>query len=182
MQLSEGPFGLPFPTQACIPGTCKYLNLPHVPSCFTLWMLFWGKNVWSCLKILLRLVRMPGLLFRYHVTTYVCTVYRKLSSLVRLNFTLCHFLWGGTFSENAPPPLPIVNQLTGEAVGRSQWRQEWSHRPSAMPSPHPSQVCVYHLDAKNFQWLKQLTMASNKLSFTYANYSRNCKHSVGPTV
>lgn len=78
--LPPGSLRSPFPTQTYIPGTWKYLNLPHMPSCFTLWMLFWGKNVQNSLKILSRVVQMPELPCRYHRTMYVCTIHRKLNA------------------------------------------------------------------------------------------------------
>lgn len=90
--LPPGSLRSPFPTQTYIPGTWNYLNLPHMPSCFTLWMLFWGKNVQNSLKILSRVVQMPKLPCRYHRTMYVCTIYRKLNTLMKFNFTLCLLL------------------------------------------------------------------------------------------
>lgn len=124
--LTPGSFSLPFPTQTYIPGTWKHLNLPPMPGCFTLWMLFWGKNVQEQSKNSLK--NCPNA----RAAVQVPCDYRWMDYIQeteRSNWVYLHFVplptESRTVSENALPLLPTRTPLA-EPWGVTV-RTEWGH-------------------------------------------------------
>lgn len=178
------PLARPFPhrptsQERASAWTCLVCQAASHSECY-----FGARMCRNGLKILLRVVRMPELLFRYHVTHMYALYTGNYKQAAEVWFYFMSLpIKAGTFSENALPPLPKVSQLTGRCLGR-QWGGHSEDRVEPQTLCHT--MSSPFADAKNFRWLMQLTTANDKLNFIYVNYPRNCllyKHSKGcPTV